>query len=386
MEHLNMSTKIAENSNKNLKRTPLFQVHNSFSAKMVNFSEWEMPVQYPTGLLAEHKAVRTSVGVFDVSHMGELLVQGKSATEFLQNMTLNDIQPLSEGQAQYSALCNEDGKVLDDIIIYKMSDEKYFICVNAGNIEKDFIWLKSHNQDDNLDIKNLSEEYALIAVQGPKSREILSKVLNQSIVSLDYYHFYEQPIFNENCIVSRTGYTGELGYEIYCPAQIATQVWNEIFHAGENDNIIPCGLAARDILRLEAGYLLYGNDMNESSTALECGLKWITKFNKPNFIGKIALLEQEKCGLKKRLVGFEMTDRAIGRQGYKVFNPNDTNQEIGVVTSGSPSPSLSKNIGFMFLDTSFAKLGTNILVDIRGSLKPAQVIKKSFYTLGSVRA
>lgn len=398
-----MSSEIQINEVQNLKRTPLFANHKELNAKMVPFGGWEMPVQYPAGLIAEHKAVRENVGIFDVSHMGEVFVTGKGSEEFLQEMTTNDISKIVPGQAQYNALCDEHGHMIDDIIIYKKSDNDFLICVNASNIKKDFEWLCQYNENKNVVVENLSEQYGQIAVQGPKSRVLLSKLLLShgssvsprgstmgprvsDIAPLPYYHFFETKIFGAPCIVARTGYTGELGYEIYCPAQITSEIWNALLEQGKEESILPCGLGARDTLRLEVGYLLYGNDMDETITALECGLKWITKFDKKNFMGKDALFLQEKQGLSKKLVGFEMLDRAIGRHGYKVFHPVQTSKEIGIVTSGSPSPTLSKNIGLMYVTPEFSKLGSNVFIEIRGSLKPAQVVKKPFYTQGTVQS
>lgn len=376
-----------QNTMQTLMKTPLYENHRKLNAKMVSFGGWEMPVQYSAGLIAEHKAVRTNVGLFDVSHMGEVEVTGQGSEEFLQGLITNDISKMAVGQAQYNALCNDSGFMIDDIIIYKKSSDNFLICVNASNIQKDFDWMRTHNKNTNVTINNLSNEYGQIAVQGPKSRALLSKLLNISIENqnLPYYHFIETKIFDVPCLLARTGYTGELGYEIYCPANFTSHIWDGLLENGQSESIMSCGLGARDTLRLEVGYLLYGNDMDETTTALECGLKWITKFEKKNFIGKEALLKQELEGLQKKLVGFEMLDRAIGRHGYKVFHPKQNDKEIGFVTSGSPSPSLSKNIGLMYVTPEFSKLGSHVLIDIRGSLKPAQIVKKPFYTKGTAQ-
>ena len=381
-----MSIKPQENLNEKLKKTPLFFEHKKLRAKMVPFAGWEMPVQYSSGLLAEHNTVRTSVGLFDVSHMGEIEIRGKESTKFLQELTLNDASLISDGQAQYNGICNEQGKVLDDIIVYKRNLYNYFICVNAANREKDFNWFKKHSAKYKIDVLDLSERYGQIAIQGPKSKKVMEQLVGNKILDLKYFHFLELKIFEKESIVARTGYTGELGYEIYCPAEITEQVWNQLLGQGKSFSLLPCGLGARDILRLEVGYLLYGSDMDENTTALECGLKWITKFTKPEFMGKQALIRQSESGIEKKLVGFEMCDRAIGRHGYKVFSAQDAEQEIGMVTSGTPSPTLSKNIGLMYVKSNFSKIGTDVLIEVRGSLKPARIVKKVFYTSGSVHS
>lgn len=379
-----MSNNIQQNLNENLKKTSLFFNHTKLNAKMVPFAGWSMPVQYSAGLIAEHNAVRTSVGIFDVSHMGEIEVLGNESTLFLQELTVNNVGAMQNGQAQYNAICNDDGKLLDDIIIYKKSDQNYFVCVNASNTEKDFSWFQSHAQKYDIELRNISNQIGQLAIQGPNSRKLLSKILDKQIETLEYYHFFETQIFDQTCLVARTGYTGELGYEIYCPSQITSKIWEQVLDVGKEFNILPCGLGARDILRLEVGYPLYGNDMDETTTPLESGLKWIVKFNKDNFIGKNALIQQLENGVDQVLAGFEMCDRAIGRHGYPVYNPQNQEEQIGVVTSGSPSPSLAKNIGFVRVKNQFSKLNTDVLVSIRGSLKPAKIVKKSFYTNGTV--
>lgn len=383
-----MSSEIQENSHQNLKKTPLYEDHKKLNAKMIPFGGWEMPVQYPTGLITEHKTVRSHVGLFDVSHMGEIEIRGQDSESFLQGLTTNNLATLKNGQAQYSALCNDHGGMIDDIIIYKKNEKNFFICVNASNIQKDFDWIYHHNKKNDVSVENLSDAYGQIAVQGPKSRELLMNGFSKNEANyfhnLAYYHFFEAELFGISCLIARTGYTGELGYEIYCATQHTSHIWISLLH---NDHItepaLPCGLGARDTLRLEMGYLLYGNDMNEDTSALECGLKWITKFEKDDFIGKSALMNQEKQGITKKLVAFEMLDRAVGRHGYKVFHPENTTQEIGIVTSGSPSPSMAKNIGLMSIESEYAHIGKTVFVDVRGSLKPAQIKRKPLYINGT---
>lgn len=368
-----------------LKKTPLHAEHLALKARMVPFGGWHMPVQY-SGLVDEHKSVRHTVGIFDVSHMGELNVTGRGATEFLQNMTTNDLTKLSIGQAQYSALCYPNGTLVDDIIIYKRGLDSYFICVNASNIEKDHNWLAEHLPQQGVILENLSQDYAQIAVQGPRSRELVQKIADIRIDNLAYYHFAEGKVLGTPSIIARTGYTGELGYEIYLPAPSASKIWNGLLDAGHTFGVKPCGLGARDTLRLEVGYLLYGQDMDNTTTALECGLSWITKFDKSDFIGKAALITQKASGVSKKLVGFEMQDKAVGRHGYKVFaQDSEAAEPVGVITSGTPSPTLSKNVGLTYLEAENSALGTKIWVDIRGEKKPALVVKKPFFVHGSVQ-
>lgn len=361
------------------KKTPLYEDHLSLGARMVPFAGWNMPVQY-TGVVDEHKSVREHVGLFDVSHMGEFNVTGRGAFEFLQSMTLNDLSKLEIGQAQYNAFCYDNGTLVDDIIVYKRGFDTYFICVNASNIEKDFSWLTEHAPKQGVILENVSADYAQIAIQGPKSLELLSKVIDIKVDNLRYYWFAEGKVLGVPSIIARTGYTGELGYELYIPSTAASKIWRGLLNADPNLVPKPCGLGARDTLRLEMGYLLYGNDMDDTTTALECGLSWITKLDKGNFIGKESLVQQKEKGLSKRLVGFEMQDRAIGRHGYPVFaNENDTSP-IGIVTSGSPSPTLSKNIGMAYVPAEQAQIGSKIWIGIRNERKPATVVKKPFFS------
>jgi aminomethyltransferase len=361
-----------------LKKTPLYEEHLSLAARMVPFAGWFMPVQY-TGVVDEHKAVRDHVGLFDVSHMGEFNVTGRGAFEFLQTMTLNDLSKLEIGQAQYNALCYDNGTLVDDIIVYKRGFDTFFICVNASNIEKDFAWLTEHAPKQGVILENVSHDYAQIAIQGPKSLKLLSKVIDIKIDNLRYYWFAEGKVLGVPCIIARTGYTGELGYELYIPNTAAPKIWRGLLNADPNLVPKPCGLGARDTLRLEMGYPLYGNDMDNTTTALECGLSWITKMDKGNFVGKESLLKQKETGVSKRLVGFEMQDRAIGRHGYPVYANEQDSTPIGIVTSGSPSPTLSKNIGMAYVPHELSPLGSTIWIGIRNEKKRASVVKKSFF-------
>lgn len=360
------------------KKTPLYEEHLSLGARIVPFAGWSLPVQY-TGVVEEHRAVREHVGLFDVSHMGEFNVIGRGAQEFLQKMTINDMAKLEIGQAQYNAFCYENGTLVDDIIIYKRGFDSFFICVNASNIEKDFDWLKQHQPSQGVILENASHDYAQIAIQGPKSFELLSKVIDIKIDNLRYYWFAEGKILGVPGIIARTGYTGELGYELYVPSSAAAKIWRSLLSIDPMLTPKPCGLGARDTLRLEMGYLLYGNDMDDTTTALECGLSWITKFDKPSFIGRDALANQKENGLNKRLVGFQMQDRAIARHGYPVFANADDATPVGIVTSGSPSPTLSKNIGMAYVPQALSQLGSTVWIGIRHERKPACVVKRPFF-------
>ncbi len=367
-----------------LKLTPLFEEHLALNGKMVPFAGWNMPVQY-TGVVDEHKAVRNSVGIFDVSHMGEIIVTGRGALDYLQGLVSNDVAKLQIGQAQYSALCYENGTLVDDIIIYRRGFDSFFICINASNIEKDFAWFKERCPKQGVHLENVSDDYAQIAIQGPKSRELIAKVVDVKITELAYYHFTEGKVLGVPAIIARTGYTGELGYEVYLPASAAAKIWRGLLQVGHEYSVKPCGLGARDTLRLEVGYLLYGNDMDNTTSALECGLGWVTKFEKNNFVGKEALLKQKEEGLIRKLVAFEMQDRAIGRHGYKVYASSEGENSIGNVTSGCPAPTIGKNIGLAYVNQAYSKLGSQIWIEIRGEKKPALVVKKPFFVHGSAQ-
>jgi aminomethyltransferase len=370
--------------NDNLKCTPLYQDHLQQGAKMLPFAGWKMPVQY-SGILAEHKAVRQSVGLFDVSHMGEFYIAGRGALEFLQMLTVNDVSRLQIGQAQYNALCFENGTMIDDIIIYKKGFDSFLLCVNASNRDKNYDWFAQHRPAQGVVLENVSHEYAQIAVQGPQSRQLIGKLADLDLTHLPYYHFVEGKILGVPSLIARTGYTGELGYELYLPTAPASKIWNALLEVGKSFGVLPCGLGARDLLRLECGYLLYGNDMDETTTALECGLSWLISFEKPFFFGKEALLQQKKIGFLKKLIAFEMQDKAIARQKYFVYLDENQTEPVGSVTSGGPSPSLLKNIGLAYIPSAQAKIGTEIWIEIRGVKKRAQIVKKPFFDQGSLR-
>jgi len=371
-------------SQTNLKKTPLNEEHRRLGARMVDFGGWDMPVQY-SGVIDEHKTVRTTVGLFDVSHMGELLVSGRGANDFLQKMTTNDVTKIAIGQAQYSALCKEDGYVIDDIIVYRRGIDSFLVCVNASNTPKDEQWLRQHLPSSGVVLDNVSDDYAQIAVQGPKARELVQQVVDINISQLKYYWFSEGKVLGQPSIIARTGYTGELGFELYVPAQGAARIWSALVEGAQKFGGKPCGLGARDTLRLEMGYLLYGNDMDEGITALECGLGWVTKFAKGEFMGSKALAAQKEAGLKRQLVGLQMIDKAIARHGYKVFSAAEGGVELGWVTSGTVGPSVNLNVGMAYVAPQYAAVGSQIFVEIRGERKAATVVKKPFYNNGTAQ-
>ncbi|MCC6866450.1 MAG: glycine cleavage system aminomethyltransferase GcvT [Ignavibacteria bacterium] len=358
------------------KKTAFYDLHKSYNAKIVDFAGFEMPVQYD-GIISEHMAVRNSVGVFDVSHMGEFFVNGKDALAFLQKCTTNDVSKLSTGKIQYSAMCYEDGGVVDDLLVYCFGDQ-YMLVVNASNIEKDFNWLSSNKTGFDAELVNRSDDFSLLAVQGKNSLPALQKLTDTDLSSLKYYTFAEGKIAGVDAVISRTGYTGEaMGFELYISSDITTseKVWKEIFKAGEEFNIKPIGLGARDTLRLEAGYCLYGNDIDKSTNTIEAGLGWITKPKKGEFNGKSKVEAELANGSKRKLIGFIVAGRLPARQGYEIYC---NNKKIGAVTSGSMSPCLNKNIGLGYVESAFAIPGTNIKIKIRSDFADAEIVKTPF--------
>ncbi len=357
-----------------MKNTALTSVHTALGAKMVPFAGYNMPVSYE-GIIQEHHTVRNDVGVFDVSHMGEFLLEGEGALDLIQKVTSNDASVLFDGKVQYSCLPNGKGGIVDDLLVYRMSENKYLLVVNASNIEKDWNWISSHNSFG-VKMTNLSDETSLLAVQGPKAAEALQSLTQIDLGSMEYYSFQVGTFAGMNdIIISATGYTGAGGFEIYFPNAVAEQMWNAIFEAGKDFGIKPIGLGARDTLRLEMGFCLYGNDINDETSPLEAGLGWITKFTK-DFIDKDYLLKQKEAGLTRKLVGFEMIDRGIARQHCIVKDENGN--EMGEVTSGTQSPTSGKIIGMAYVATPFSKSGTEIYMDIRGKLMKAVVTKAPF--------
>jgi aminomethyltransferase len=358
-----------------MKNTALTHVHEKLGAKIVPFAGYNMPVQYE-GVNAEHETVRNGVGVFDVSHMGEFLVTGENALALLQKITSNDVSVLEIGKAQYSCLPNNDGGIVDDLIIYKIKETQYLLVVNASNIQKDWNWIVSHNNLD-VDIRDLSDDYSLLAIQGPKSVEAMQVLTSIDLASIAYYHFKVADFAGvENVIISATGYTGSGGFEIYCKNNEVEQIWNKVFEAGASFNIKPIGLAARDTLRLEMGYCLYGNDINDKTSPIEAGLGWITKFTK-TFTNSENLKKQKENGVEKKLVAFEMQERSVPRHDYKIVDK--TGNIIGIVTSGTMSPSMNKGIGLGYVPTAFSSNGSEIFIRIRKNDVPATVVKLPFY-------
>lgn len=358
-----------------LQRTALYDVHAALGAKIVPFAGFEMPVLYK-GIVAEHHAVRERVGIFDVSHMGEVTVRGAGALDFVQRITVNDASTLAVGQAQYSAMCLEHGGIVDDLLVYKRGENDFLLVINASNIEKDYAWME-RNATGDVELRNVSNDYTLLAVQGPKAIETLAKLTSVDLASIAYYHFTEGELAGVPMIISRTGYTGEVGFELYLPSDKETseKVWNAVMEAGAEHGIEPVGLGARDTLRLEMGYCLYGNDIDESTNPIEAGLGWITKTAKPEFIGKEAIMKVKEEKPSRKLVGFEMNERAIPRQHYAISVDGKT---IGEVTSGTSSPTLGKGIGMGYVESAYAAAGTTINIVIRDKEIPATVVKPPF--------
>lgn len=363
----------------NLKKTPLNEVHRSLGGKMVNYGGWDMPVQYTAGVLTEHLRTRTVAGLFDVSHMGEIHVDGADAVPFVNSITTNDVTKLVDGQAHYSALTNENGGVIDDLLVYRFSENKLLLVVNAATQDKDWEWISSHRGEFDVDLRHASVDYCQIAIQGPKATEILQTLTDTNLSEIKYYHFKTGEVDGVSAIISRTGYTGEDGFEVYADAKYADQLWNkmlEVGNYGAEDGILPCGLASRNTLRLESAMSLYGNELGEEISPLEANLGWICKLNKGDFIGREALLKQKEAGLDRKLVGFEMTEPGIARDGFPVIIDNE---KLGVVTSGSPAPFLKKNIGLAFVPTEFANIGQEIKIEVRGKQIGAVVVPTPFY-------
>ncbi len=357
-----------------LKSTSLSQLHIDLGAKMVPFAGYNMPVLYKN-LIQEHHAVRNSVGVFDVSHMGEVYVTGPQAYALVEYITTNDVSSLSDGRVQYSCMPNDDGGIVDDLLVYRFNEEKYLLVINASNIDKDVAWMNKQNEKFGATITNASDEYSLLAVQGPNAINTLQKLTTVNLSEIPYYHFVEGNLAGINMIISNTGYTGAGGFELYVKNNEALALWNSVFEAGQEYQIEPCGLGARDTLRLEKGFCLYGNDINDTTSPIEAGLGWITKFNQPFHMSDYHLKIKENKPTKK-LVGFELIDRGIPRQHYPICNAEGT--VIGEVTSGTQSPSLNKAIGLGYVSSEFSKAGSEIFVEVRGKLLKAVVCKIPF--------
>ena len=357
-----------------LRRTALYETHCRSGARMVEFGGWQMPLEY-SGIVAEHLAVRNAAGVFDVSHMGEIEIEGPGALPLLQKVTCNDVARLQVNQAQYSGLMNEQGGLVDDLLVHRMAEQHYFLCVNAARREADFDWICRHN-DTTAQVRNTSDHYTQLAVQGPRSIAVLQPLTSVDLSALHYYWFARGRVCGVETLVARTGYTGEDGFEIYLPPAESQRIWNELLESGKKEGMAPCGLGARNTLRLEAGMLLYGHDMDEQTTPLEANVRWICKLDKGPFLGRDALLEQARDGIQRLLVGFRMTDRAIARDGAPVLVEG---RQVGRVTSGSYVPFLKKSIGLAFVPPEFARVGQQIQMEIRGTLAAAEVVPTPFY-------
>jgi len=361
-----------------MQQTPLIRQHRANGAKLVDFAGWEMPIQY-SGVVDEYHTVRSHVGLFDVSHMGRLRIAGTGAVSFLQRVTTNDVGKLAVSQAQYSMVCNESGGIKDDVFVYRLAMDEFLLCVNASNREKIRSWLQSQlAQDESVCFEDRSVELAQIAVQGPKSRELLVSLGAAVLEGLKLHHTCDATIGGLLCLLARTGYTGELGYEIYIDAAKVGSLWDLLVDKGVAWGLKPAGLGARDLLRLEMGYLLYGNDMSEDTTPLEANADWTVSFMKGEFIGSRALSAQKQAGVTRRFVAFELAEKAVPRHGFRILDPA-TSLPIGDVTSGNLSPLLQKGIGLGYVTACFAELGTSVLIEIRNKTVLAHIVKPPFY-------
>ncbi len=365
-----------------IRKTALNAVHRQMGAKMVEFNGWDMPVEYPSagGIMAEHNAVRTGVGVFDVSHMGDIRLAGREALAAVQHISMNDASRLAVGQAQYSALLYPEGTFVDDVIVHRLGEDEYLLVINAGTREKDFNWVRDNTRNFDCKVEHLSDDFTQIAIQGPKGVSLLQKLTDADLSAVKFYWVTRGTVCGlKDILIARTGYTGEDGFEIYVPADEATsvRVWNEILAAGKEVAVVPCGLGARNTLRLEAKLPLYGHEISDTINVWEAGLDRFTKMEKPEFIGRAALEKAKAAGVKKTLVGLEMVERGIARDGYKVLN--EAGKEVGYVTSGSPAPFLKKNIALAYVPPGLSSVGTKVRVEIRGQGVGAQVVPTPFY-------
>ncbi len=367
--------------NAKLRKTPLHDVHTALGGKMVPFAGYSMPVQYPGGIRAEHAAVRTAAGLFDVSHMGEFTVRGPQTVDFVQYLTVNDVSRVAVGQAQYSALCNEHGTILDDLLVYRFPD-RIVLVVNASNRTKNWRWINEHAARFDVELADDSDDIALIALQGPASEAILSPLTGVDPGRVGYYRFAEGEVAGSEAVVSRTGYTGEDGFELYLPADAAVDTWRALTESGEPQGLSPAGLGARDSLRLEMGYALYGNDLDEEHTALESGLGWIVKLDAGDFLGRDALAAQKERGVTHRLTGIRLTQRGFPRPGYPLVHDGE---DVGTVTSGVASPSLGYGVALGYLPVAAARPGTEVGVRIRDRVIAGRTQRPPFYTEGSIK-
>jgi len=357
-----------------LKKTPLNATHRRMGARMVDFGGWDMPVEY-SGIIAEHLAVRTAAGLFDVSHMGEIEVRGPRALDLVQKVTSNNAARLAVGQAQYSGLLTEQGTFVDDLLVHKLSDTHFLLCVNASNQDKDYAHICAYN-DTSAEVENAGPRYTQLALQGPKSQAILARLTKADLAAMQYYHFAFGEVSGVHCLIARTGYTGEDGFELYFSPEHSEKIWNHLLEAGKAEGLLACGLGARNTLRLEAGMALYGHEIDDSTAVWEAGLAWICRMDKGDFLGRDALQWKKKIGIRRKLVGFEMQDRMIARDGYPVYWAG---RQAGHVTSGSPSPFLKKNIGMAYVPVELAVPGAAIQIEVRNQKVPAQIVPLPFY-------
>jgi aminomethyltransferase len=358
-----------------LKRTPLYSAHVEAGARMVPFGGWEMPVQY-RGIIEEHRAVRAAVGCFDVSHMGEFEIEGGGALATLQRLTTNDVAGLEIGQVQYSLLCRPDGGIVDDLTLYRLAQDRYLMVVNAGNIDKDWTHVTTAVRADGARWRNISETTGLIAVQGPRAEALVGRLADQDVSRIGYYRFADGKVAGVSTLISRTGYTGEDGFELYAPAAETERLWNALLEGGARDGVAPIGLGARDTLRLEMRYALYGNDIDDTTNPLEAGLGWVVKPAKGDFLGRDAIEAVRAKGPTRKLVGLEMADRSVARHGYPVVRDG---APIGTVTSGSYGPSVERSIAMAYVATPASAVGTELGVEIRGQARAARVVKTPFH-------
>ncbi|WP_096188447.1 glycine cleavage system aminomethyltransferase GcvT [Evansella halocellulosilytica] len=357
-------------------KTPLYEIYKEYHGKTIDFGGWELPVQF-SGIKSEHEAVRTKAGLFDVSHMGEIEVKGRGALPYLQKMMTNDVSKVKDHACQYTAMCYEDGGTVDDLVLYKRSDDDFLLVVNASNIEKDYEWLKKHQSED-VEIINVSSDYAQLAIQGPKAEEITQKLTKQDLSEITFFKFREGiQLAEKDVLISRTGYTGEDGFEIYCKPEDAADLWKALLEAGQEEGIEPCGLGARDTLRFEARLALYGQELTKDITPIEAGIGFAVKPDKEaDFFGKRVLKEQKENGPKRKLVGLEMIDKGIPRTDYEVYK---NNEKIGFVTTGTQSPTLKKNVGLAIIDAQYKALDTEVEVQVRKRRLKAKVVATPFY-------
>jgi aminomethyltransferase len=365
-----------------IRKTALNPVHRQMGAKMVEFNGWDMPVEYPSagGIIAEHCAVRNGVGIFDVSHMGDIRLQGHEALAAVQHISMNDASRLAIGQAQYSALLYPQGTFVDDVIVHRLGDDDYLLVINAGTREKDFNWVRDNTRQFKCKVENLSDDFTQIAIQGPKGVNLLQKLTDANLSAVKFYWVTRGTVCGlKNILIARTGYTAEDGFEIYVPADESTSamVWNKVLEAGKEFGVVPCGLGARNTLRLEGNLSLYGHEISDTINVWEAGLDRFCKMEKPDFIGRSALEKAKSAGLKRTLIGIEMIERGIARDGYKVWD--ESGREIGYVTSGSYAPFLKKNIALAYVPPAFAAVGSTMKVEIRGQGVKAQVVTAPFY-------